>query len=73
MSEERLNATVVNGKKVRVTKASNGMTFALFDVSPGATHAIMSGDEVNVFYRKGGIKVYKANGNFVSMSGDCSQ
>lgn len=73
MSEEQLNASIVGGRKVRITKASNGATDCLFDVTPGATHAIMEGDQVSVFYRKGGVKVYSKRGSFVSMSGDCSQ
>ena len=71
MIKEQVNASVVDGKKVRVTKVSNGATVSVFSITPNATHAIASGDTISVFYRNG-VKVHDIYGNFRSISGVCN-
>jgi hypothetical protein len=66
----RKNASV-QGSNVRISD-EKGNSVKMFGIGPGATHAIMEGETVNVFYRKGGVKVYTSNGSIQSFSGICS-
>ncbi len=67
----KYNASVI-GESVRITRTATGNTESLFNVGPGATHAIMQGDNVSIFYQKGGVKIYTKTGGFVNNTGNCT-
>jgi hypothetical protein len=69
--ETQYNAALL-GNHVRVSYSKSGSSVSVFSVGPQATHAIMQGTNVSVFYKKGGVKVYTKNGSFQSMSGICN-
>jgi hypothetical protein len=62
----------VDGRNVRVSHISTGSTETEFNIGPGATHALMQGTDVAVFFRNGGVMIYShLGGSFKSCSGDC--
>lgn len=64
-------SAVVEGEKVRIIHES-GVTDSIQDVGPGATHAIMQGNDMySVFYQQGGVKTYRRRGGIVSFNGVC--
>lgn len=67
----KYNASVI-GESVRITRTATGNSESVFYVGPGATHAIMQGDNVSIFFKKGGVKIYTKSGGFVNNTGNCS-
>jgi hypothetical protein len=67
----KYNASVI-GENIRITRTATGNTESYINVGRGATHAIMQGDNVSVFYRNGGVKIYTKSGGFVNNTGNCT-